>query len=116
MICLSPWPCLSIPASVNAACLIRERSASRSFLDQMVREDTDKAFVIHFDREVELLQDLTPSHEKLEASLDSLQTPQFTQDPQDTPSSGPNHRAGRGEPGAAAVLCFTTQFIWPPMN
>ena len=74
--------------------LDQERSASRSFLDQMVREDTDKAFVIHFDREVELLQDLTPSHEKLEASLDSLQTPQFTQDPQNTPSSGPQSPRG----------------------
>ena len=55
-----------------------ERSASQSFLNQMVREDKDKAFVIHFDREVELLQDLTSSHEKLEAALQSLEAPQFT--------------------------------------
>jgi len=32
--------------------LDQERSASRAFLDQMVRENTDKAFIIHFDREV----------------------------------------------------------------
>lgn len=38
-----------------------ERSASYSFLDHVLREDRDKAFVIHFDKEVELLQDLTPS-------------------------------------------------------
>ena len=37
----------------------RERSASRSFLDQMITRPADRAFVIHFDREVELLQDLT---------------------------------------------------------
>ena len=55
-----------------------ERSASQSFLTQMVREDKDKAFVIHFDHEVELLQDLTSSHEKLEAALQSLEAPQFT--------------------------------------
>jgi VWFA-related protein len=55
-----------------------ERSASQSFLTQMLREDKDKAFVIHFDREVELLQDLTSSHEKLRASLESLDTPQFS--------------------------------------
>src|SRR4051794_17292771 len=34
--------------------LDQERSASRSFVTRMVREDRDKAFVIHFDREVEL--------------------------------------------------------------
>ena len=55
-----------------------ERSASESFLAQILREDQDKAFVIHFDREVELLQDLTASHEKLHSALESLATPQFT--------------------------------------
>ena len=45
--------------------LDQERSASHSFLDRMVREDRDRAFIIHFDREVELLQDLTSSHQKL---------------------------------------------------
>jgi VWFA-related protein len=55
-----------------------ERSASESFLAQVLREDRDKAFVIHFDREVELLQDLTLEHEKLRTALESLQTPQFS--------------------------------------
>lgn len=58
--------------------LDQERSASHSFLDQMVREDRDQAFIIHFDREVELLQDLTASHQKLEQALGLLQTPQYT--------------------------------------
>ena len=39
--------------------LSEERDASESFLAQVLREDQDKAFVIHFDHEVELLQDLT---------------------------------------------------------
>ena len=59
--------------------LDQERSASHSFLDQMVREDRDRAFVIHFDHEVELLQDLTSSHQKLEAALGSLRTAEYTQ-------------------------------------
>ena len=59
--------------------LDQERSASHSFLDQMVREDRDRAFVIHFDREVELLQDLTSSHQKLADALRSLQTADYTQ-------------------------------------
>jgi VWFA-related protein len=53
-----------------------ERSASHTFLDHVVREDMDKAFLIHFDREVELLQDLTSSRQKLESSLDLLEAPQ----------------------------------------
>ena len=35
------------------------RSASYRFLDQVVREARDRAFLIHFDREVELLHDQT---------------------------------------------------------
>src|SRR5882724_6293972 len=58
--------------------LEQERSASRSFVTRVLREDKDMAFVIHFDREVELLQDLTSSHEKLESALENLETPQFS--------------------------------------
>lgn len=52
-----------------------ERGASYKFLDQILR-DKDEAFVIHFDHEVELLQDLTGSRPKLNAALQQLQTPQ----------------------------------------
>src|ERR1700675_4111220 len=41
--------------------LDQERSASHSFLDQMLAQEKDKAFLLHFDHEVELLQDLTHS-------------------------------------------------------
>lgn len=54
-----------------------ERTASYAFLDHMLREDRDHAFVIHFDVEVELLQDLTSSRQRLEAALGDLQTPEF---------------------------------------
>jgi len=57
----------------------QERTASSSFIDQMLRPGKDKAFLIHFDHEVELDQDLTSSREKLRSALDSLQTPQFAQ-------------------------------------
>ena len=79
--------------------LDEERSASHSFLDQMVRADKDKAFIIHFDREVELLQDLTASHEKLEAALEHLQTPQFAQTSGSDPND-PRPGSGRGRHGA----------------
>ncbi len=76
--------------------LDQERSASHSFLDDMLREDKDNAFVIHFDREVELLQDLTSSREKLEHALDLLNVPQFSQ-------SGNGGGAGGGRGGGGGV-------------
>ncbi len=88
--------------------LDQERDASHAFLDHLLREDKDKAFVIHFDREVELLQDLTSSRQKLEASLDQLGRPQFSQtsgsggsssgDP-DSSSGGGGGGGGRGSHG-----------------
>jgi VWFA-related protein len=56
--------------------LEQERTASYSFLDHLLRVDKDLAFVIHFDREVELLQEFTPSRPKLQAALQFMQTPQ----------------------------------------
>jgi len=52
-----------------------ERSASYSFLDQVLREDKDMAFLIHFDREVELLRDLTSSRKDLQTALSELEMP-----------------------------------------
>jgi VWFA-related protein len=50
-----------------------ERIASFRFLDKVMREDKDTAFVIHFDFQVELLQDLTSSKAALQKSLDQLE-------------------------------------------
>ena len=72
--------------------LEQERTASYAFLDHMLREDKDKAFLIHFDHEVELLQDLTPSRQKLESALELLQTP-------DRDSSGGYGGGGQGGGG-----------------
>lgn len=49
-----------------------EREASKRFFKQVLREDRDKAFLVHFDRSVELMQDLTSSRRKLDASLGAL--------------------------------------------
>jgi len=91
--------------------LDQERSASKVFLDQMLTDAKDKAFLIHFDREVELLQDLTSAHDKLEAALQLLNTPQLersgggSSDPQ---SSNPQSSPGNGQPqmhrGAGTLL------------
>jgi VWFA-related protein len=79
--------------------LDQERSASHAFLDHVLREDKDKAFVIHFDHEVELLQDLTSSRQKLEASLDALGEPEFAQTGGGGSSGGGRGSSGRGGGG-----------------
>lgn len=78
-----------------------ERSASYKFLEQVLREDRDKAFVIHFDREVELLQDLTSSRPKLEEALTELTVDKPTyQSRQGGGGGGGYPGGGTGWPGS----------------
>ncbi len=49
-----------------------ERTASIKFLKQVLRERSDQAFLVHFDRGVQLLQGLTSSRRKLQAGLGAL--------------------------------------------
>jgi von Willebrand factor type A domain len=56
--------------------LDKERTASYTFLNDLLNETRDKAFVVHFDFEIELLQDLTSSRPKLESALQKLQVPE----------------------------------------
>ncbi len=72
--------------------LDKERTASSNFVDHTLREDKkDQAFLIHFDHEVELLQDFTTSRKKLETALDQLQTPE-----REESSQGGGHHHGGG--------------------
>lgn len=73
--------------------LPEERGASQSFLDNILREGLDQAFLIHFDREVELLQDLTSSHQKLESALKLMEVAQPEND------SGSGNGGGNGGGG-----------------
>jgi VWFA-related protein len=79
----------------------QEKTASRDFLNQMIRNN-DSAFVIHFDREVELLQDLTPSHQKLDSAIASLQVRSLREEDRDSRTNGPgshddnSRRRGQG--------------------
>jgi VWFA-related protein len=79
--------------------LDKERSASGTFVDQVLREDKDKAFLIHFDREVELLQDLTSSRQKLRDGLGELQMPSRDQDRSGGGGGGGYPGGGGGYPG-----------------
>ncbi len=67
-----------------------ERSASRNFLDHMIAKENEKIFLIHFDRQVELLQDLTSSQDRVHSGLDLLQAPgdpEQSNDPKDADES-----------------------------
>jgi VWFA-related protein len=75
--------------------LSEERQASRTFLEKVLRPEKDKAFLIRFAHEVELLQDLTPSRERLEKALDLLDSPQQDQNG----NSGSNSGGGGGRGG-----------------
>jgi len=91
--------------------LDQERDASSTFLDQVLRVDKDKAFLIHFDHEVELLQDLTSSREKLQKALALLQAPQLHRAGQDgggdsgnSPGSSPDSGRRGGGWGGGTLL------------
>jgi VWFA-related protein len=94
--------------------LSQERTASYAFLDHMLREDQDKAFLIHFDFQVELLQDLTPSRSKLESGLQLLQISEPDSGGGQGGSSGPGGGGGRGRRGGgfgAGTLLYDAIYL-----
>ncbi len=99
--------------------LEQERGASGKFLDQVLREGKDQAFVLHFDAEVELLQDFTGSRKLLQNALNEIEASQPRQlqrrDPNDPGGGyggggGQQRRRGGGGGGtsmydAIALAC-----------
>jgi VWFA-related protein len=75
-----------------------EKRASTTFVNDVLREGTDSAFLIHFDREVELLQDITSSRGKMDSALQLLQPPQrdSRQRAGGYPGGGGGNPGGRG--------------------
>jgi VWFA-related protein len=55
--------------------LDEEKDASYRFLDQVLRPEKDLTFLIHFDHDTELLQDLTSSRTDLRRALDKVRLP-----------------------------------------
>jgi VWFA-related protein len=68
-----------------------ERTATGKFIDQMLSQPADKAFLMHFDHEVELLQDFTAAKTSLHHELDEMSTSTYSND---EPSSGDEHGGG----------------------
>ena len=91
-----------------------ERSASSAFLDTMLVNPKDQAFVVQFARQVELLQDLTGSKPKLQAALKDLSTPSASSnaDTSDTEDrTGHRNRAGGGTTLYDAVFLASDELM-----
>jgi len=55
--------------------LDEEVSASSVFVNEVLRDEEDSSFLLHFDGEVELLQDVTKSRQRMVSALRLLQEP-----------------------------------------
>jgi VWFA-related protein len=77
-----------------------ERKAAEKFVDLMLPADPkaatrgDQAFVIHFDREVELLEDFTNSRDKLDHEIDAMTPTSREHNSQGPESSGDDRGSG----------------------
>jgi VWFA-related protein len=80
--------------------LDEERDASSSFLDGMLTAPADRApdraFLIQFAKEVELLQDLTSSRPKLQAAIKEIGTPNPNERSSDDDDSSNNSNGNSG--------------------
>lgn len=101
----------------------QEKSASYQFLDQMMRPEKDTAFVIHFDYQVELLQDVTANRQKLQAALDEVEGADRSQQGGNNGGGGGGNgggypggggggrRGGRGGGGGGGTLLYDGVYL-----
>ncbi|MGD0547147.1 MAG: VWA domain-containing protein [Terracidiphilus sp.] len=99
-----------------------ERKAAGKFVDLMLPEtpkaapSTDLAFLIHFDREVELLRDFTSSREKLHRELDDMGSTRAAQnESRGTETGDEEHGGGRtqgqGRGGRGGTQLYDAIFL-----
>ena len=101
--------------SVSAA-MDEERKAAGAFVDTMLPEKPnatpDQAFLIHFDHEVELLEDFTTSRQKLHRELDGMGPTRAAQNDSQLPESGGDEQGGQAH-GRVAERSSTMRSSWP---
>jgi VWFA-related protein len=95
-----------------------ERKAAGKFVDAMLPEKprpgsgSDQAFLIHFDREVELLRDFTTSRDKLHRELDDMgPTRAARNDSQGAESGGEGRTQGQGRGGRGGTQLYDAIFL-----
>lgn len=95
-----------------------ERKAADKFVDQMLpaqpkagpENGKDQAFLIHFDREVELLEDFTTSRDKLHKELDNMAPTSRTQDDRQGPETTGDDR-DRGSSARGGTQLYDAIFL-----
>jgi VWFA-related protein len=85
-----------------------ERTASFAFLDDTITS-RDKAFIVQFARQTDLLQDVTGSKPKLQAALKQLETPASGGD-SDNSSPGSNSGSNSGDSSTRPRRATTTLY------
>jgi len=104
-----------------------ERTASEAFLDNMLNgpADRDKAFIVQFARQTDLLQDVTSSKPKLQGGLKQLDTPSFDggnsrgsqsgsgsgSDPNDNSNGNNNGSNGQGRRAGGGTTLYDALFL-----
>ena len=85
-----------------------ERSATGKFIDQMLSQEVDKAFLLHFDHEVELLQDFTAAKPKLHHELDDMSTSNYSGN---ETSTNPDENSGRSSRRRAGTQMYDAIYL-----
>ncbi|MEI9976360.1 MAG: VWA domain-containing protein [Ignavibacteriota bacterium] len=88
-----------------------ERTASFRFLDKLMREDKDTAFVVHFDHDAELLQDLTGSKADLRKALDQLEIGNSSLQRRSAGGGGAGRDPARGGHRGAGTVLYDAVFL-----
>lgn len=97
--------------TVQGGTLETERAASKAFIDQMLTAPGDKAFLIQYAGEVDLLADATPEKGKLDAALGQLGTPQTRNTAGDATGGGSPHLDGAGATLYDAIYLASTELM-----
>lgn len=94
--------------------LDEERTAASKFLKQILREDTDQAFLVGFDRNVRLLQGLTSSRRKLQSGLGVLDSQTWFERQMAERRSGNDTRRGASTALYDAVVHSSKSYLRIP--
>ena len=85
----------------------QESKASDTFLEQVLRESKDQAFIAHFDTRVEILQGLTSSRSELASALDQLTIPEEFATLLYSAVRDSSNNVMRKQPGRKAIILLT---------
>jgi VWFA-related protein len=102
--------------SISSA-MENERKASGKFVDLMLPADAkdatkdDQAFLIHFDREVELLEEFTNSRDKLHHEIDAMGPTSRERDSTSGPETSSDDRGSQGRGGRGGTQLYDAIFL-----